>query len=110
MPVDAESPFLTRTEYNTRNAELLMSLASLLNEYGTRRDVAMDDLMQDYFLQTMSHQESDYRELNRRIDALGVEFLRERSAADLDLEDLLEGRVPVRSRPQDLTPTDEREE
>ncbi len=103
IPVSAVD-MVTRGEYDERNSELLMSLASLLNDYGERRDDEVEDVLRNYFLETRSRQDQDYRELNRRIDTLGFQIMREAGYDPGRQDDLLRGRSTAPSVPLELTP------
>ncbi len=74
-PVAAE--YVTQTELDQYNAQLMLSLAELLNTYGRQRDERVSDGMQTLYQQVVSQQNYDYQELAGRIDVLGRELLLE---------------------------------
>jgi hypothetical protein len=101
--------YVTKRELDDRDAEMMVSLASLLNDYGERRDEEMADLLLNYYRDTRDRQDSDYRDLQRRIDALGYQFLRSTGNAP-PLDESLGGGDDDRSRSLDSTPNGETEE
>ncbi len=109
VPVSSDG-YLTQDEYDARSAELMISLASLLNDYGERRDEEVAELMNEFYVDTRSRQDSDFRDLNRRIDTLGFQFLRDSGFDPGQLNDQLNGRATDRSVPLELAPPRNTEE
>lgn len=100
--VQASGTYLTREEYERGNDQLMGSIASVLNEYGQRRDQETLDLMQAMYERVNQQQLYDYRQLNGRLEDLGHELLLNRSLAESKIEELL---GPV--QPRDPAPTSE---
>jgi hypothetical protein len=105
VPV-SDGEYLTAREFDARSTELMVSLASILNDYGAKRDEEVANLLRDFYLETRARQNDDYRELNRRIDTLGYQLLRDQSTGfDPErLEELLDDGGSDRSQPLELTP------
>ena len=100
----SDGEFLTKREFDNRNTELMLSLASLLNDYGERRDEEIADVMLNYYRDARDRQDHDYRDLNRRIDALGYQFLRSTGAAPPSEDPSIDDGDDDRSLPLELAP------
>ena len=73
--VPVSGTYLTQEEFNAYNSQLMSTLATLLNQYDQRRDREMTDLVQSLYRRVNDQQVFDYERTNRRIDALGEQFL-----------------------------------
>jgi hypothetical protein len=100
--VTASGTYLTRDEYERGNDQLVGSIASVLNEYGQRRDQETLDLMQAMYERMNQQQLYDYRQLNGRLEDLGHELLLNRSLAENKIDELLGP-----AKPRDAAPTSE---
>ncbi|HMB71404.1 MAG TPA: hypothetical protein VKU85_19000 [bacterium] len=100
--VQASGSYLTREEYERGNDQLMGSIASVLNEYGQRRDTETLDLLQAMYERVNQQQLYDYRQLNGRLEDLGHELLLNRSLAEDKIDQLLGP-----AKPRDAAPTSE---
>jgi hypothetical protein len=71
VPASATS-YLTRDEFDSYSAQLMTTLAALLNDYDVRRDRETVDVMQGLYRRINEQQLFDYERVNRRLDAIGV--------------------------------------
>jgi hypothetical protein len=71
--VPVSGSYMTRDEFESYNAQLLSTLAQLLNNYDERRDHETADLMQGLYQRINEQQVFDYERVSRRIDALGMQ-------------------------------------
>jgi len=81
------SSWVTQDDLDTHNDELLTGLMNALNDYGQRRDQETYALVQTMYQQMRDEQNRDYRQLNGRLDTMGLEVLAARNG--VSLEDLL---------------------
>lgn len=112
LPASAP-PYVTQDEFQKYNAQLMQSLVLLLNEYSDRHEEDVTGLVRAVYDQMSSQQSYDYQELTHRLEALGTEFLIERSrrATNPSLEELLTRKLgPGAQEPRELTPSRDREE
>lgn len=73
-PASTSGPYLTREEFDAYNAQLLSTLAALLNDYDVRRDHETAEVMQGLYRRINEQQVFDYERVTRRIDALGLQL------------------------------------
>lgn len=83
--------YLTKADFNQYSEGMSRALVALLNDYGTRRDKELSDLLQDAFARVANRQSIDYAELRGRIDALQEGVSVQRSVTDSRLDYLMRG-------------------
>lgn len=98
--VQASGSYVTHDDLDRSNDQLMGSIASVLNEYGQRRDQETLDLLQAMYERVNQQQLYDYRQLNGKLDDLGHELLLNRSMAEDKIEKLLGP-----AQPRDGAPT-----
>jgi hypothetical protein len=91
------SSWVTQGDLDARNEELLMGLMNALNDYGQRRDQETYAMVQSMYQQLRDEQNRDYRQLNGRLDTMGLEVLAARNG--VSLEDLLKNGSDTGSGP-----------
>ena len=86
--LQASGTYLTREEYDSQNEQFMANLVSVLNDYGHRRDEEMGTVVQTMYEKLSQQQSDDYRVLNNRMEALGMELLVDRARSREILEQL----------------------
>ena len=82
--------YLTRNEFQSENAQLLTSLADVLNRHEARRESEVAHLVESLYARVSDQQLYDYRALKSRIDALGMDLALERRRVDEGFSDFLQ--------------------
>jgi hypothetical protein len=81
--------YLTPTDLQNYNSELMTVLVDLLNQYDARRADEVNGLVQALYERVNRQQVFDSRQLNNRIDAVGAELILEKDRHERALNQLL---------------------
>lgn len=105
MPVS--DGYITPELFQRKSEEQMMTIVSLLNEFGRQQEKERYNMVQSVYQQMSDEQNRDFRQLSGRIDALGLGVMTNQAnranPAGVPIEDLPVGN-------QDRRPTNESEE
>jgi hypothetical protein len=97
LPDGRGDVYLTRSEFETYTNDVLGTVATYLNDYGAERDDEVAGLIQAMYRRISQQQMSEYEDLRRQIDALGVEVLFRQSRNNRDAVEWPEADDGIRS-------------
>jgi hypothetical protein len=89
LRVGSDTQYLTPSDLQNYNGELMTVLVDLLNQYDARRADEVNGLVQALYERINRQQVFDYRQINNRIDAVGAELLLEKDRHERALDELL---------------------
>ncbi|MBZ0267805.1 hypothetical protein K8I85_06585, partial [bacterium] len=93
--------YITRDDLQSYDADLMLTLAELLNEYSRKRDREVSEGFQSLYQQVTSERAFNDEQISGRLDVLGRELLLETDRNQRGFREVLQ------SRPDDEQPLDE---
>jgi len=74
--------YMTRQEFDRKSNEMVRVFAELMNDYRSRQDTEVANMVRTVYGQLNERQFADYRELRGRIEAVGLGLMAEQSRSE----------------------------
>jgi hypothetical protein len=106
----ADSPYLTRQEFDAYSTGIAKMVVAALNEYRVRDEEQMTHVINGLYDDLSKRQRAAYSALSDRLDAVSVGLAAEQTKTDAKLDDLIDQQRGEPLTPLNQAPTQETEE